>query len=384
MYYLVSGASGQVGKELMKKLGKKAIGFDIRNCDGKKILYGDLTEKQTLKDILEKHEICGVYHPAAIIDFYKKNIEEVNVNGTKNLLEAIVETGTNLKFFVNFGTAGCYGGTPETGAKETDELKPIDKDDPRVKSKQEKKADPYVRSKIKQEKIAFSFYEKEKIPIINVRPGMIYGEEDTFRFGVHGLIVAGWLGLSYVMIEGGKYKTHCIHSKDAANAVTFLAEKAEKGVDGVIGETFNIADSTPISLKDFMTILAEEIGCLPPKVDFPESMMKNEMELAWKAIPFVLKLLVGGKVGEKEKVKSFNLPDEGIEDFLFEHHVFDTSKIKALGWKETIPLEQGLRKVIRYKLKQGVIRKDPPTIYDYIRIGLPMMRDWMMGKYGLK
>lgn len=364
MSYLVSGASGQLGKEFMGRLGEKAIGFDIRDTDDKKIFHCDLTKKEAILNLLEKTEISGVYHPAAVINFQDKNVEEVNVTGTKNLLEAIVETGKKLKFFVNFSSGGCYGGTPETGAKETDDLIPMEE------------SDPYVKSKLMQEKIAFDYYKASGIPVFNLRPGMIYSEDDKFRWGVHGLIVFGSLGFSQLMIDNGKYKIHCIHSKDMVDAAIYLAKKVEEGRKGIIGESFNVADSTPISRKDFMTIVAEETGSLPPTVNYPEPLVKEEIRLFEKTVPPLLKMIIKGS----KLVYDLNPPPAGIENFLFEHHVFDTEKIRDLGWKESVPLREGLRTVIQHKIEQGDVPKNA-TFMDFLKYFSPLLNEWMRGKY---
>ncbi len=68
------------------------------NC---KIYYGDVTKKETLKEIFTINEESEVYviHCAAIVSIkskYDPKIYEVNVNGTKNIIDNVLKINAKL------------------------------------------------------------------------------------------------------------------------------------------------------------------------------------------------------------------------------------------------------------------------------------------------
>lgn len=86
---LVTGATGFLGRHLIKKLEEKKISYKalVRNKEisHKNYIYGNLLDKESLEKAT--HLVDIIIHLAAVIDEENKNLFRVNLTGTKNLIE---------------------------------------------------------------------------------------------------------------------------------------------------------------------------------------------------------------------------------------------------------------------------------------------------------
>ena len=115
MKVLVTGGAGFIGKHLTKFLLDKVWVFQVAvpiaaTAMGAKIIEGDITDLQSVVDVVKDHHI--VVHLAAKISVEEsvKNPEEtfhVNVDGTKNLLTACKKN--HIKKLIAASSAAVYG-----------------------------------------------------------------------------------------------------------------------------------------------------------------------------------------------------------------------------------------------------------------------------------
>ncbi len=122
---LLTGASGEVGKETLKELvhnGDKynIIAFDIKTSKSKKILkpfqktaniiFGDIRDRQVVNQITKNVDF--VIHLAAVIppmaDKYPELAESVNVGGTRNLILTLENNSPNA-FLLYSSSISVYG-----------------------------------------------------------------------------------------------------------------------------------------------------------------------------------------------------------------------------------------------------------------------------------
>jgi dihydroflavonol-4-reductase len=103
--YAVTGATGHVGYNLIKKLAeknKKIRAFVLPNDNTTildnfniEIIYGDITDKSSIYPLFETdNEKITLIHLAGIININNKvddRLVEVNVNGTKNVIDIAIE-----------------------------------------------------------------------------------------------------------------------------------------------------------------------------------------------------------------------------------------------------------------------------------------------------
>lgn len=122
---LVTGATGYIGSRLLKQLqsdGHKVKALVLQNdplissinginCE---IVYGDITKKETLKNCFTN--VTTLFHLAAILVSHdKKLFHEINYMGTKNVVEAAIES--NVKHVVYLSAAAAGYKIPTTYGK---------------------------------------------------------------------------------------------------------------------------------------------------------------------------------------------------------------------------------------------------------------------------
>lgn len=156
---LITGIDGFTGRYLKKSLQDKGVRVfgTVHSPSNEPDTYvADLLDSAALKSVLTEVKPDFVIHLAAIsfvghgdpVDFYR-----VNVIGTENLLNAILESGTNLKKVLVASSANIYGNTTGSKIAESYDPKPVNH---------------YACSKVAMEKIVANYFNS--LPIIITRP----------------------------------------------------------------------------------------------------------------------------------------------------------------------------------------------------------------------
>jgi len=100
-----------LAKHLTQK-GHGVILLDIHDIDeseypkGAKFIRGDIRDKRLMEKIL--NNVDAIIHAAAALPLWKKeDITSVNIQGTKNMLEASLKN--NVKHFIYISSTAVYG-----------------------------------------------------------------------------------------------------------------------------------------------------------------------------------------------------------------------------------------------------------------------------------
>ena len=238
---LVTGATGFIGSRLVTELINK--GYDVTSLirKGKKgnsksnIIYGDLTEENI--DFKELEFDC-VFHLASHtpLEKNKKILEKVNLDGTKKLFE---EIKTRTKSIIYISGLGVYG---ETGDKIIDETQDYNPNTSFVKIRLE--AEKYLKENSMQNKIDFAV----------VHFGDVYGADGWF----YEMLVKRLKKNTFRMPKGGDYYKGFVHVDDAVESMISVLEHKS------FGESFIVADSMPITFKEFSNFTADQIDAKHP------------------------------------------------------------------------------------------------------------------------
>ena len=196
MKILITGVAGFIGSntaEFLLQNGNEVVGFDNfddfyprhikeQNLEQAKsspvfsFFEGDLRDNAFLDHIFANHQFDVVLHLAAKAGVrpsveFPKLYEEVNVTGTKNLLEAMHKSGHNKLVFAS--SSSVYGDSMQVPFRESDELLPPES--------------PYAGTMLR----LFSVYGPRQRPdmgiarffhqIVNDIPLTIYGDGSTRR-----------------------------------------------------------------------------------------------------------------------------------------------------------------------------------------------------------
>ena len=160
-----------------------------------------------------------------------KILENVNLQGTKNLFEAI---NGKTKSLIYVSGLGVYG---EPGDKVIDETHQHDPNTKFVKIRLE--AENFLREKCQQNGINFSV----------VYFGDVYGPGGWFS----DIIVKRLQSKSFRVPGGGKYFKGFVNVDDAVGSMIAILEKE------AFGESFIVTDSS-VLFKDFVNFTADQLG----------------------------------------------------------------------------------------------------------------------------
>jgi len=320
MKVLLTGATGFVGGAVARALVHRGIevrvmaraGADLQNLQGLTVerVEGDLRDQDSLR-----HALTGcrqLYHIAAHYALWAKDpsiFYDVNVTGTKTLLEAARDVGTER--IVYCSTIGAIGIPPEGGLG-TEETPVVF----------EQMAGHYKRSKYLAEQEVLKL-ARAGLPVVIVNPSAPVGIGDVKPTPTGQVIVDFMKGRMPAYIETGM---NIVDVDDVAIGHLLAMEK------GRIGERY-ILGSANLMLREVFEILSRLTGINAPSIKLPRLAI---LPLAY------LNLWMANITGHPPRI-----PLEGVKMAKYKMH-YDCSKaIRELGIPQTPP-EVALEKAVRW------------------------------------
>ena len=325
MKALVTGATGFVGAAVVRALLKTGVEVrvlarrdsDFSNLQQFKIdgAYGDLRDKESLRKALTG---CGqLYHVAAHYALWARNpaiFYDVNVTGTKNLLEAARDVGTER--IVYCSTIGAIG-LPPDGGLGTEET-PVSL---------EQMAGHYKRSKYLAEQEVLKL-AKAGLPVVIVNPSAPVGAGDVKPTPTGQVIVDFMKGRMPAYIETGM---NIVDVDDVATGHLLAMEK------GRIGERYILGNAN-LMLREVFEILSRLTGIKAPTIKLPR--------LAILPLAYANRW-IADLTGHPPRI-----PLEGVKMAKYKMH-YDCSKaIRELGIPLTSP-EVALGKAVKWFRDHG-------------------------------
>lgn len=220
---LITGGCGFLGVHLARKLLKENYTvtlFDTASLDAKdligkiKYIKGDVRNKKAIYNAIKNHNY--VVHAAAALPILreKKIIFDVNINGTKNVLDSALQN--KIKRLVFISSTAVYGIPRHLPEAETNPLDPIGY---------------YGKSKVIGENLCLE-YSKKGLSVNILRPKSFLGPE---RLGVFELwFEAIYTGKGVFILGKGNNKYQLLAVSDVVDAIVKAMETKTDG------EIFNI------------------------------------------------------------------------------------------------------------------------------------------------
>jgi nucleoside-diphosphate-sugar epimerase len=245
---LIIGGSGFVGSFLIKELqdsntvnldknpspfySKNTVIGDIRRVDEIKIPNGTNTVVLLAAEHRDDVSPDSLYY-------------DVNVIGTKNVLEAMDKAGVKNLIFTS--SVAIYG---------LNKLNP-DENHP------EDPFNHYGKSKWQAEKVINEWYENDPgdKSITILRPTVIFGERN--RGNVYNLLKQISSG-KFIMIGKGKNKKSMAY---VGNIVALIKDRIQKNESGL--HIFNYADKPDFSMTELVKVIESKMNILIPKAKIP-------------------------------------------------------------------------------------------------------------------
>jgi nucleoside-diphosphate-sugar epimerase len=256
MKYFVTGATGFVGGVLVRKLREAGheVQASVRNPDkakdlqdiGVKLFKGDVTDKESICEPMTG--VDGIYHVAGWYKIGTKDKsggEQVNIQGTRNVLELMQE----LKISKGVYTSTLAINSDTKGLLADENYRFIGKH-----------LSEYDRTKAIAHTIAEEFIKKG-LPLVIVMPGAIYGPGDTSAVRTN---IISLLKEQLPMLPN-QTALCWAHVDDIVQGHMLAMEK------GKVGESYIIAGE-PYKVADAFKLAAQISGKRAPMMGSPKMM----------------------------------------------------------------------------------------------------------------
>ena len=310
---LVTGGTGFIGSHLSRRLvgegatvsvisrGNAPVDLISDISDRINICKAEITDLDFLQDFVKKVRPKLVFHLAANVNVSPdfdliKSLIDINLLGTINMLKASAEADS-VKKFVFLGTSDVYGPS-DSPSSESQAANPISS---------------YGASKAAAEIFCRYLAGQHSIPLVILRPFIVYGGGQSPAMFIPNLILSALKGEDFSM-TGGEQTRDFLYVEDLIDACVIAGHCSDAN-----GEIINIASGKETSL----TKVAEGIM----------SLLDNPVKLRLGVLPY----------RENERW----------------HVMADINKARRLlGWEPETNLIIGLEKTIHWYLNNYEGYKD--------------------------
>jgi dTDP-glucose 4,6-dehydratase len=307
--FLITGGAGFIGSNFVRHLYNTGENVGVRVLD--KLTYsgnlenlkdfekradfefikGDICDAKTVQRALQGVDVVINFAAEAAVD---RSIDDpqsfikTDIFGVYTLLEE-ARTHPNLKRFIQISTDEVYGHILEGSFRETSELKP---------------RNPYAASKLGGERLAYSFFETYKLPVVITRASNNYGPY-AYPEKVIPLFITNLVdGAQVPVFGGGRQVRDWLYVEDHCRAIKLLVDR------GVNGEVYNVGGNQEC----------------------------ENIELTRKLLAIM---------GKDERSIKF-VQDRPGHDMRYS---LDSSKLQSLGWSPQVGLDVGLKKTVEWYLE---------------------------------
>lgn len=250
---LVTGADGFIGSHLVEQLacaGARVTALAQYNSfnswgwieaipclDEVEVVCGDIRDAHYCLSLTRGVEV--IFHLAALIPIpysYRApdSYVDTNVKGTLNLCQAALANGVTR--MVHTSSSEVYG---------TAQYVPIDEKHPLHAQS------PYSATKIAADAIATSFYCSFDLPVVIARPFNTYGPRQSARAVIPTIVTQIASGAQEIRLGDLAATRDFTFVEDTCRGLVAIA-----GMDGGLGEVFNIGSNYEISVGDLFSTIA--------------------------------------------------------------------------------------------------------------------------------
>ncbi|PHH89683.1 hypothetical protein CDD83_5489 [Cordyceps sp. RAO-2017] len=265
--------------------------------------HGDLTNPSEVLDCMERYDIDTVLHFAAQshVDLSFGNsysFTHANVYGTHVLLESAKKV--RVKCFIHVSTDEVYGEVKHDDGEllETSILAP---------------SNPYAASKAAAEMLVQSYQKSFKLPAMIVRSNNVYGPHQYPEKIIPKFACLVNRQRPVVLHGDGSPTRRYLYASDAADAFDTILHKGE------VGQIYNVGSSDEISNLELSGRVLDAMGIEPDHAERMRSWIR------WTR-------------------------DRPFND---RRYAVDGTKLRELGWRQKMGLDEGLRVTVDWYRRFG-------------------------------
>ena len=261
MKAFVTGSTGLLGNNLVRLLVEqghqvKALARSREKADH---LFADLNvtvvrgDMQDVSSFAPELEGCDVlFHTAAYFrEYYQpgdhwKTLEEINVKGTRALLEEAQQRGIQKVIYVSSSSVIGSAASGTVG----DETIPPGK---------EMEWNLYSKSKVLAEEAVYEFLKSHSLPVVLILPTVMFGPGDIGPTG-SGLLIQNFLERKLPGIIDGGFTV--VDARDVAQAMITAVQQGKSGERYIVGGRY-------LSMADILNTLERVSGVPAPRRFIP-------------------------------------------------------------------------------------------------------------------
>ena len=307
--HVLVGGAGFIASHLRKQLTGECLILDVnepRNLTSKEhFVKADIRKTLNNLDAFVLSESTVIHHLAAVHFDFQTSFYETNVDGTKNVIEAFLDS----RKWIFYSSVATYGDSALT----------------RSESSSQEPSNDYGKSKLLMEQTILDKIRSGSLKgqIVIVRPGVVYGE---WNFGnVFNLM---WLSSRFLPIglSSNPIKSMA-YVKNLVSSTLFALEKAKDGAPLI----YNYVDYDQLGTKDLLRLIGKAKGSKPLFIPYGFVLgVSHILNLPFKIV---------GKdfLASPMRVKKFAQPTH-----------FKADKIRELGFVQPVEPEQAVKQAINW------------------------------------
>jgi dihydroflavonol-4-reductase len=256
----ITGGTGFIGTYLVRRMAqtehemvclvRKTSGVSTLEEVGATLVTGDVTDKNSLLEGMKGCE--AVLHLASIYTFWapdRRVYSAINVSGTRNVMEAALETGVSKVVHVSSNVS--YGKPDDLPFTEESPAGPV-------------RFSEYAETKYQGDLIAWELYRTKGLPLVMVCPGVALGRGDVKASGRY---IQDLIFRRMPVTVFHKTVLTWVHVQDVAEAIVRALEK-----EGNIGQKY-LVGREHLSFRELNQMIGDISGVPLPRFHLPDSVV---------------------------------------------------------------------------------------------------------------
>jgi nucleoside-diphosphate-sugar epimerase len=255
MDVLITGGNGLLGRHLIAALQDRGDSVRVLALPdedtrwlrqrGVAVHRGDVRWPDTLAAPMSG--VTAVLHLAGMMGLWRplQDYRDVNVKGTHNVCRAALAEGVSRIVHVSSWTV--YGMDLGRPAREDFLLRPF--------------REPYAITKAEGDTAVQRMIADDHLPAVIIRPGTFFGPGDRLHFGRMADRLKAGKG---VIVGRGDNALPFVYVTDVVQGLLLALD-----CDHAVGQAYNISHDRPLTQRQLLEAIAEDIGAAPPTVHVP-------------------------------------------------------------------------------------------------------------------